>query len=637
MDAVTIHAMSGSKATQVKVLFVTAEAAPFFQVGGLGMVSSELPAALRKGGHDVRVLMPLWRAIGRSESDWAILATDVKHDFGGRQLAFDLVTPDGGDTVFLKAPEFFETASSPYDDIEDPEDPAFDRWLFFSSAVVAAARAMDFIPEVLQLNDWHTAAAAALIRCNEHFSDDVAEMAIVLTIHNASFEGLISPDDWRRAGFREDALQPGKTMIGPDVSLLLAGIHFADRVTTVSPTYAKEIQRGDGLTLQGKLKERGTELAGILNGIDTAKWDPSNGEGIAQPFAADDLSGKRACRSALIEELHIDNHSIPLFGMIGRLTTQKGIDLLLDTIPQFLMAGDLNLVVLGKGESELEEQFRSLAEEYPNHVTVRIDFDADLARRIEAGADFFLMPSRFEPCGLNQLISQRYGTIPVVHLAGGLADSVVPHGPSTRGKSTGIAFHQMTSRSLSLAIHRALSLHARGRTEEIARRLLQLDLGWETAIEKYLDTYQFALNDRALRAGEAQRLSGIRLEPDEPYIAPLRDIPTHFRHDYIRLMVRDARTLYAYWEVSGPHGRSTLDALKDQDRFDSHWWIELKEPRTGEARSIDVEAYGKNWFIDVTPGSTWEALLWMQAGDDDAVLMARSEAITLPREWEKSL
>ena len=619
----------------MRILFATAEAAPHFQVGGLGAVSEELPSALCATGMDVRVLMPLWSEARASAPALTVVASDIDHVFGHATVSFNLLTPDSGRTVFIEAPRYFESEHSPYANVTDTSDPAFDRFLFFSSAILAAARALDFVPDVLHLHDWHTAAASALLRCNEHFEDDVAETAVVLTIHNAGFEGLLHPDDWRRAGFREDALQQGKTLIGSDVSLLLAGVHFADQITTVSPTYATEITTDrQGPSFAEKLRSRSEDLTGILNGLNVAEFDPTHDPALAEPFCSDQMAGKAICQSELCQELGLEPSSLPLFGMVGRLTEQKGIDLLLQILPTLLESGSFRLAILGQGETDLEQQLATIAERFPSQVSVPLGFDPSLARRITAASDFVLMPSRFEPCGLNQLIAQRYGAIPVVHLTGGLIDSVLPHSPGNRGCSTGIGFARMTKTSCLLAIRRAISLYNRNQHVQLRQRIMRLDLSWTDAVDAYRRVYESALVARHDRRNEAERLDGIRLEPSAPYIEPLRPIPTHFQQDFIRLMVRDAGTLYAYWEVSGPHGEKVLGSLDPEERDHSTWWIELTDPSANNSRRVDVDAYGKNWFIEVPPNTTWVAELWMQAGDADAISMARSESATTPNAWE---
>jgi starch synthase len=463
----------------MRVLFVTPECAPLTKTGGLGDVSAALPAALRALGVDVRILMP-----GFSE---VLSGSEVAR---GRVLGFDCRVLASGSLLALDCPPLYVRDGGPYQthDGRDWEDNAL-RFAVLSRAAAllgTPASPLGWRPDVVHSQDW----PAALVPGYLHFEPQRA--ATVMTIHNLAFQGnfdaaLLDRLELPRASFHMDGLE-----FHGRLSFLKAGIAYADAVTTVSPSYAREIQGEElGCGMDGLLRRRRDALSGILNGIDTAQWDPASDPRIAARYDAHNLEAKAANKTALQARAGLrQDEDLPLLGMVGRFTSQKGADLIAEAGDE-LAAMPAQLVLLGKGERALEAALRELAARHPGRVAVQVGFDEDLAHAIEAGADVFLMPSRFEPCGLNQMYSQRYGTPPVVRATGGLADTV-------QDGETGFLFERAESSALAAAVRRAAT--ARGdaaRWQAMQRAGMERDFSWRAAARQYADLYSRLATARA--------------------------------------------------------------------------------------------------------------------------------------------
>lgn len=415
----------------MKVLFATSEIAPWVKTGGLGDVAAALPPALRKVGCDVRVLVPRYPALRAAFP----AAEHVAHlpSPGGRLPAADLFSArleDGLHFLLLDCPPLFDRPGNPY---LGPEGRDWlDNHLRFGLLSRVAARLagpatpLDWAPDILHCHDWQTGLAPCYLRFHEGGAAGKARS--VMTIHNLAFQGIFPPQFLDElALFASDWHMEGVEYYGR-ISFLKAGLRHADALTTVSPAYAREIQtEAGGMGMQGLLQARVAQLTGILNGIDTAIWNPARDPHLAAPYDRDRLDAKQKNKSALQRELGLrETNDSPLFGVVSRLTGQKGLDLVAEAGDR-LAALPAQLVVLGSGDPQLETAFRELAGRHPGNVAVTIGFDEALAHRIEAGTDIFLMPSRFEPCGLNQMYSLAYGTPPLVRATGGLADTVVDY------------------------------------------------------------------------------------------------------------------------------------------------------------------------------------------------------------------
>jgi starch synthase len=476
----------------LKILFASAEAAPLARTGGLGDVLGALPAYLRQAGLDARVILPLYKPIKEKYRDklrfrrWSMIRLGWRTLYSGL-LSLEL---NGVPFYFIDNDYYFGYDAIYLDDTFDIE-----RFSFFQRAVLEAlGQPMDFTPDVLHLNDWHTGMVPCLLAA--HFRPYGHHLAVrtVLTIHNLRYQGVSSreriadlmdlPDPYMTD---QGILQDGRP------NFLKAGIVFADWITTVSPGYAGEIMTetyGEGM--HRLLQSQAHKISGLLNGIDTREYDPAGDPLIAANYDRTSRKhGKAACKAALQQELGLDRRSsVPLAGMASRLTDQKGIDLLLDILDE-LLAEDLQLVILGSGEAKYEQALTLAAARHPGRLAVRIAFDAALSHRIYAGADLFLMPSRFEPCGLSQMIAMRYGTLPVVRATGGLKDTVRAGDPAA-GSGNGFLFANNSAREFLSAIETAAALYRNNPPfwQKMVDTAMAGDYSWDSSAAGYLRIYQ---------------------------------------------------------------------------------------------------------------------------------------------------
>ncbi len=479
----------------MRILFASSEVHPLIKTGGLADVSASLPQALKRLRQDVRVVMPAYGSVLDKAGDLEQVTTLQLPGFPGDTVTLLSGTLPGSRVPLwlVDAPRLFRRAGDPYraPDGHDWQDNYL-RFGLFARLIehLALDRAgLDWRPDVVHCNDWQAGLAPLMLSMHE------SRPATVFTIHNLAYQGLfprhafdalnLPPQLWHYQGLEFH----GK------LSFIKGGIGFADHITTVSPSYAREIltpQQGFGL--DGLLNHRAGVLTGILNGVDYREWDPGKDRHLVARYSADDLSGKARCKAALQHHFKLPCHSgIPLLGHVGRMVAQKGVDLLLKAAEPLLAAGEAQLVVVGSGDATLEQTARSLAERYPEHMGLHIGYSEPLAHQLEAGADIFVMPSRFEPCGLNQMYSLRYGTVPVVRNTGGLADTVVDADPAhlAARDATGIQFDEATPQALADALARALALY---HDPACWKRLMQTgmaqDFSWGRSAEAYLDLYK---------------------------------------------------------------------------------------------------------------------------------------------------
>lgn len=439
-----------------------------------------LPAALRGNGHSVSVVLPLYRQLHASLEGLQHTKLAVEVELGEQTLTariWQAVSRDGVTVFAIERDEFFDRGNLYGANGEDYFDNAA-RFIFFSKAVVALAENLDPRPEILHANDWQAALIPLIVKSEQ------LPFKTVLTIHNLAYQGVFPARDFTLTNLPGFYLKPHALEYYGQMNLLKGGILFADAVTTVSPGYAKEIlteQHGCGL--DGALMTRREALTGILNGIDAELWNPAKDKWIAAQYDARHLPAKEKNKDALLKFFKLSIGRQPLFGVISRLVEQKGIELILSVAPEILQQG-AGLVVLGSGDAQYEAEFKKLAQQYPKQVAVSIGFDEQLAHRIEAGCDIFLMPSRFEPCGLNQFYSMRYGTIPVVHDIGGLGDSV-------RDGETGLKFRDFNTESFGKAVNTALKLFGdRKKWPVLQIRTMQQDFSWQRRVPEYEKIYQ---------------------------------------------------------------------------------------------------------------------------------------------------
>jgi starch synthase len=484
----------------MKILMVASEAVPFAKTGGLADVAGTLPGYLARLGHDVRLVMPRYQSIDKADLEPTGGPLGVPMGIIGELWCQVLSTTLPGTQVpvhFIDYEAFFGR-----DGLYNGDDAVGymdndNRFVFLSRAALQLCKALRWSPDVVHANDWHTAATPVLL--NTLYADDVdlKDTASVLTIHNMEYQGEYYP------GLMEvlDVGWEHYTHLGLEhhdqVNLLKGGIYHADRWNTVSHRYADEIKTADfGHGLEGVANDRAWALRGILNGIDYDEWNPAADRYIAAPFSADDVSGKALCKRALQEEMGLPVRDVPLIGIVSRLVHQKGIDLLADALPQILEM-DVQFVLLGSGEPWAHEHFPELAELYPDRFACHMGYSNPLAHRIEAGCDLYVMPSRFEPCGLNQLYSLRYGTLPVVHAVGGLDDTVDNYVEGA-DRGTGFKFDELTPQAIHDTIGWAVHTWFNDRPEfdRMQQRAMRARFSWETSAVEYVLMYEEAIAAR---------------------------------------------------------------------------------------------------------------------------------------------
>ncbi|MTI63141.1 glycogen synthase GlgA [Methylophaga sp.] len=484
-----------------KILFASSEVHPLMKTGGLADVSASLPIALREHGQDVRIIMPAYRQCLKQLEQMEKVAS-VKLD--GYHLPVDILQtmlPDSDVILWLlHSPFHFDREGGPYSDPDggDWHDNAA-RFALLSRAAAAIAMneaGLNWQPDILHCNDWQTGLAPALLAGRENRPETV------FTIHNLAYQGLFPAEVFQALDLPDTLWQMEGLEFHGLMSFMKGGLIFADQITTVSPTYADEICTYEfGYGLEGLLAYRRQQgrLSGILNGIDYHIWNPETDPFISKHYSLSKIRNKAVNKAALQQQSFLpDNKDSLLIGIISRLVSQKGIDLAIEAMARVLEAGhDVQLVCLGSGESRFERDLRVLRAKYPDRVAVTIGYDEALSHQIEAGADVFMMPSRFEPCGLNQMYSLRYGTLPIVRNTGGLADTVVDASEENRkaGIANGFCFDEATVKALEQALLRAVALFARPRIwRSMMLVAMQHDFSWENSANAYIDLYHHIVN-----------------------------------------------------------------------------------------------------------------------------------------------
>lgn len=473
----------------MNILFAAAEVAALLKTGGLADVAAALPAALKAMGHDVRVVMPRYQAIRLNPK---IVQRGPLAGFfvaaGVRVEALEVweTTLNGVTVYLLDIPTAFDRPGPPYGMADDDA-----RFIFFERGVLGLMQHLratgGWTPDVIHANDWHTGLLPAYLKTL--YARAFPNVGTVYTIHNLAYQGKFSSFTLHLSGMVSNGTLPAAAGEGDAFNFMARGIHYADVITTVSPTYAQEIMTAEyGEGLQHLLHERHDRLEGVLNGIDTTFFDPEHDPHIAAPYTAADMTGKAACKQALQAELGLEqNADRPVIGMVTRLADQKGLDLVAAALPN-LLATDMQLVILGTGEPHYEQFLADLQRQYPTRIAAELRFDAALAQRIYAGCDMFLMPSRYEPGGLGQLIGLRYGTVPIVRATGGLNDTV-----REGYKGNGFRFHPYSAAMMEDAIQRALTAF-RDKTgwRVLCERGMREDHSWAASAATYVKLYERA-------------------------------------------------------------------------------------------------------------------------------------------------
>ncbi len=464
----------------MKILFCSSEVVPFAKTGGLADVSGSLPLALKGLGVDVRIVMPLYKVIKSQVSGLRSQVSGV----------WTTKLANAVDVYFIENDKFFGRDGL-YGDSKGDYPDNLERFIFFSKKCLEMLKEIDFIPDLIHCNDWQTALIPIYIKTLYRNDSNLKNIKVVFTIHNLSYQGLFAKQEFEKIGLGWDYFSIDGLEFYGKVNLLKGALLFSEKITTVSPTYSKEMQTPKfGCGLEGVLTKRKNDLFGILNGIDYNLWNPETDTFIAKNFSEGSLEQKLINKEDLQAEAGMSvDRNIPLLGLISRLIDQKGFDILGEIIREVLKL-KTQFILLGIGENKYHLLFEKIHREFPNQTSINLRYDVTLAQKIYAGSDIFLMPSQFEPCGLGQMISLRYGTIPIVRKTGGLADTVIDYN-SNRENGTGFVFEEYKSTELFKAIKRALEVYRDKTTwKTLMIRGMRSDFSWENSASKYLKLYK---------------------------------------------------------------------------------------------------------------------------------------------------
>jgi starch synthase len=501
----------------MKILLVASEMTPYAKTGGLGDVVGGLSSALRQRGHEVTCCLPFYRCAREVAPGAKPIGLTLSIPLGSRAVTADVLEwtqPDGVRVLFIRRDEFFDRSELYTTSVRDYEDNA-ERFLFFSKAVVELIGYTRFRPDVVHCHDWQTAFVPVQASHRAHTRGAEFAVKTVLTIHNIAYQGMFWSLDFPLTNLPGEFFTPDTLEFYGQMNLLKGGIVFADRITTVSPTYAEEIQTPEGgFGLDTVVATRDANLHGIINGVDYSRWNPETDPHLRRRYGPGDLSGKRACHADLLKTLGLTQDprpappgkgrgaqrtttgggtvalpaTRPVAGFVSRLTAQKGVEILAGALEELVESG-LSLAILGKGERGYEEMLTDAARRFPGRVAVRIAHDEELAHQIQGGADMLLVPSHDEPCGLTQLYALKYGTIPVVRATGGLDDTVTAYEPRT-GRGTGFKFVPYTSAALVEAVRQAMALHQQPKKwQKLMSQAMAGDFSWPASALEYEKLY----------------------------------------------------------------------------------------------------------------------------------------------------
>jgi starch synthase len=485
---------------KLKILYISAEVSPLAKTGGLADVAGSLPKALASLGHDVRVVMPKYKMIdagmryctdfpvqlGNKKETCIIRESSMEYRFNGKNGTLPV--------YFVDNYNYFDRDGI-YCYMDDAE-----RFTFFCKASIEMLPEINFKPDVIHCNDWHTGPVCMLLDEIYQNRDFYKNIATVYTVHNLEYQGNFSKELISLFNVGENVFTPEKVEFYGMFSFMKAGLVYADKINTVSQVYAKEIQTQQyGEKMEGILRKRRNDLFGIVNGIDYEKFDPSTDPVIYKNYSLDNFKAKKENKYALQKEMNLPVGDVPVIGLISRLSGQKGLELVIEKMSE-IMRNELQFVLLGMGDRYYENAFKDFRIKYPEKIGVYIGFNAELAQRIYAGSDMFLMPSRFEPCGLGQLISLRYGTIPIVRSTGGLAETIVDFNEN-KESGNGFSFKKFSPNEMYKAVERALRVYYEAPViwESLVKRALASDFSWNKPALKYLDIYFLALKSRSSR------------------------------------------------------------------------------------------------------------------------------------------
>lgn len=486
----------------MRILLASPEVVPFAKTGGLADVAGALPKAVAKRGHDVRVVLPKHRMVDASKHGLHQILATVPVPVAGRTENASIwqarISPVPvyfvGHDGYFDREALYQTRDGDYPDNAE-------RFAFFSRAVIEMARGLNFVPDIFHCNDWQTGLIPTYLRTTLQTTREFQGCGALFTVHNLGYQGLFGPEALAAANLGQELFNPSGVEFYGKVNFLKAGLVFSDLINTVSRKYSQEIQtEAFGHGLEGVLRARAKDVHGILNGIDYDEWDPGRDPLIAATFSQYTLAGKSVCKADLQRIFGLTERSgVPLLAVISRLAPQKGMDLVAEALDAMLDL-DTQFVLLGTGDAVLHKAFEAAKTRHRSRIGLKLGFDVALSHKIEAGADMFLMPSRYEPCGLNQMYSLAYGTVPVVRATGGLDDTILPFNPIT-GEGTGFKFAGETSQALLETVQAAVALYRKpDQWRRLIRNGMACDFSWERSAREYEALYQQIVARRTGRA-----------------------------------------------------------------------------------------------------------------------------------------
>jgi starch synthase len=473
----------------MKILLVASEVVPFAKTGGLADVAGSLPKALQHFGHDIRIIMPRYKMIDPAKYELKKVADDI---YEGKVPGTDIIV------YFYENENYFGSRDDLYQvkGVDFPDN--LERFAGFCQAVPRFIKGYHWQPDIIHLNDWQTALIAAYLRVNYHDDPFFRRIAVIYSIHNMGYHGSFPKEKLPLTGLGWDQFVPEKLEFWGQIALCKAGLVYADKINTVSKTYAKEIQTEEyGAGLDGLLRFRSNDVSGIVNGLDYEVWNPATDQQIIKRYSAATISLKSDNKLELQKQHQLPQQvDIPVVGMITRLADQKGFDILA-TVLDKIMKEKCQLIILGTGEPKYHQLLEQAKQKYPGHIGVNLTFNAFIAELIYAGADLFLMPSKYEPCGLGQLISFKYGTIPVVRQTGGLADTVHEFDQKSGG-GEGFVFADYTGDALYAAVKRGIeAFKNKVAWKKLEQKVMNLDYSWDASAKEYINLYKLAIATRA--------------------------------------------------------------------------------------------------------------------------------------------
>ncbi len=484
----------------MRILFVTPEAVPFAKTGGLADVAGALPKSLRALGCEIKLIMPYYRMVKDSGLPHQSLAEEIEVPLGYEKLKADIYQGRLNQDIpvyFIGREEFFDrshlygTARGDYFDNAE-------RFIFFSKAVLLLCQHFAFSPDIIHHHEWQTGLLPSYLKSVYQNDPLFSRTATVFTVHNIAYQGLFKKEKFWLTGLPAETYNPEGIEFWERINFMKAGIVYADAINTVSKKYSEEIQTAEyGYGLEGILRKRRDRLHGIVNGVDYEEWNPAHDPHLIVRYDLKNLAGKRECKKDLLKEFHLPSslEKAPLLGMISRLADQKGFDLLREILDE-LFSLDIGFVLLGTGDQKYHDLFSQVAKRYSQKAGIRIAYDDRLAHKIEAGSDFFLMPSKYEPCGLNQIYSLKYGTIPIVRATGGLDDTITPYDPVTK-KGNGFKFIRYEAKEFLNTIKESIGFYSQPEHwKQLLRNAMAADFSWKRSAEAYLQLYRKALEEK---------------------------------------------------------------------------------------------------------------------------------------------